>query len=96
MLRKLSFVTFLVVSLNAFILPQTVSAHEEKQDNSWWWDNAWWNEGKIPTAKTYDVKVNWSSYNSNGVDVPVMVVRPKQKGKFPAVFSSMGAVDSMS
>lgn len=90
MLRKLSLVTFLVFSINAIFLPQIVSAHEEKQDNSWWWDKAWWDEGKISTSKTYDVKVNWSSYDSNGVDVPVMVVRPKKKGKFPAVFFQHG------
>lgn len=67
-----------------------VSAHEVKQDNSWWWDNAWWNEGKLATTKTYDVDVKWDSYDSNGVDVPVMIVRPKDKGKFPAVFFQHG------
>ena len=90
MLRKLSLVTFLVISLNTIFLPQIVSAHEEKQDNSWWWDKAWWDEGKISTSKTHDVTVNWSSYDSNGVDVPVMVVRPKKKGKYPAVFFQHG------
>ena len=90
MLRKLSLVTFLVISLNAILLPQIVSAHDEKQDNSWWWDKAWWDEGKISTSKTHDVTVNWSSYDSNGVDVPVMVVRPKKKGKYPAVFFQHG------
>ena len=90
MLEKLSFFILLVISTNASFLPQSVSAHEEKQDNSWWWDNAWWNEGKISSAKTYEVKESWSSYDSNGIDVPVMVVRPEQKGKFPAVFFQHG------
>ena len=90
MLRKLSYFILLVISTNASFLPQSVSAHEEKKDNSWWWDNAWWNEGKISTIKTYEVKESWSSYDSHGVDVPVMVVRPKQKGKFPAVFFQHG------
>lgn len=90
MLKKLSHFIFFVISVNACLLPQIVSAHEEKQDNSWWWDKAWWNQGQISTSKTYDVKVNWSSYDSTGVDVPVMVVRPKKKGKFPAVFFQHG------
>lgn len=68
----------------------SASAHEEKPDNSWWWSNAWWNEGKISTPKNYDVKVEWSTYDSNGVEVPVMVVRPKKKGKFPAVLFQHG------
>ena len=69
---------------------QPLSAHEEKPDNSWWWSNSWWNEGKIPNSKNYKLKVEWSSYDSNGVEVPVMVVRPKKKGKFPAVFFQHG------
>ena len=90
MLRNLLLLTLCIIGTNATLLPQTVRAHEEKPDNSWWWDNAWWNEGKISAASTYDVKVSSSSYDSKGVDVPVMVVRPKQKGKFPAVFFQHG------
>ena len=86
MLKNVPLYTFLIFILNAGFMPQSVSAHEEKVDNSWWWSNSWWNEGKITTPKNYDVKVTWSSYDSNGVDVPMMVVRPARKGKFPAVF----------
>ena len=76
--------------LNAVFIPQVVSAHEEKTDNSWWWSNSWWNEGKIPHSKNYDLNVSWASYDSNGVEVPAMIVRPKKKGKFPAVFFQHG------
>ena len=71
-------------------MPEIVSAHEEKPDNSWWWNNSWWNEGKISNSKNYDLKVTWISYDSNGVEVPAMVIRPKKKGKFPAVFFQHG------
>lgn len=90
MRKNLVLLTLLLMSLNVTFMAQSASAHEEKQDNSWWWDNAWWNEGKIPLPKNYDVEVKWSSYNSNGVDVPMMVVRPTQKGKFPAVYFQHG------
>jgi carboxymethylenebutenolidase len=90
MLKNVPLYTFLIFVLNAGFMPQSVSAHEEKVDNSWWWSNSWWNEGKITTPKNYDVKVTWSSYDSNGVDVPMMVVRPARKGKFPAVFFQHG------
>lgn len=79
-----------VLLLSFAFMSQPITAHEEKQDNSWWWSNAWWNEGKISVAETYDVKVTWSSYDSDGVDVPLMVVRPAKKGKFPAVFFQHG------
>lgn len=91
MRKNVSLSIFLVFILNAGFALQSASAHEEKQDNSWWWSNAWWNKGKLPSPKNYKLDVKWSSYDSNGVDVPVMVVRPKKKGKFPAIFSSMVA-----
>lgn len=72
-----------------FTLP-SVSAHEIKEDNSWWWSDAWWNEGKIETAQNHDVVVSWENYRSGDVDVPVMVVRPKDKKKYPAVFFQHG------
>lgn len=66
------------------------SAHEEKQDNTWWWSNAWWNEGQIEIPVNHDLKVSWQSYQSGDVDVPVMVVRPNDNKKYPAVFFQHG------
>lgn len=65
-------------------------AHEEKVDNSWWWNDAWWNEGKIEVPANYDVEVSSTSYKSGDVDVPVIVARPKDKNKYPAVFFQHG------
>jgi len=62
-----------------------VPAHEVKQDNSWWWDKAWWNEGRIEPVVNHRIKVAWSSFENNGVDVPIMVLRPDDKKKYPAV-----------
>jgi len=65
-------------------------AHPEKQDNSWWWSDAWWNQGQIEMPKNYKTESKWISYEGNGVDVPALVIRPKQKGKFPAVLFQHG------
>lgn len=65
-------------------------ANDEKQDNSWWWSDAWWNEGKIDMPTNYDVETEWIEYESGDVDVPAMVARPKHKGKFPAVLFQHG------
>jgi carboxymethylenebutenolidase len=80
-----------VVAASLIILSfPTVQAHEEKVDKSWWWNDAWWNEGQIEKVDNYPVEVEWTSYESRGVEVPVMVARPKKKGKFPAVFFQHG------
>lgn len=66
------------------------SAHEVKEDNSWWWSEAWWNEGKLEVPQNHDLEVTWESYQSGDVEVPVMVVRPKDNKKYPAVFFQHG------
>ncbi len=73
-----------------FGLPIFASAHNERTDNSWWWSDAWWRDGKLSEPKNYELETSWTSYESNGVDIPAMIVRPKQKGKFPAVFFQHG------
>lgn len=68
----------------------TSLAQGVKKDNTWWWSDAWWNDGKIEVPTNYDVEASWIEYQSGDVDVPAMVVRPKQKGKFPAVLFQHG------
>jgi carboxymethylenebutenolidase len=77
-----------VVSLVLFT--SSVLAHEVKQDNSWWWSDAWWDEGKIAVPTNYEIESEWINYQSGDVEVPAMVIRPKQKGKFPAVLFQHG------
>lgn len=79
------------VFASAAMIVSTAFAHEpESADNSWWWSDAWWNEGQIENANNYDTEVSWSSYRSEGVDIPTMIVRPKGKEKFPAVLFQHG------
>jgi carboxymethylenebutenolidase len=59
--------------------------HDERPDNSWWWDDGWWNDGKLAIPDNHDIVESWTNYAGNGVDVPAMVVRPKTPGKYPAV-----------
>jgi len=84
------FTLVLALLLSTALFSTSAAAHDVKQDNSWWWDKGWWDEGKTSANKSYDLKVEWSSFDSDGVDVPVMVVRPKKKGKFPAVYFQHG------
>ena len=78
-------VFFILSLLGLIFFSAAAQAHEEKQDNSWWWDNAWWNEGRIEPVENHRLKVEWSSFENNGVDVPIMVARPNDGKKYPAV-----------
>jgi carboxymethylenebutenolidase len=79
--------TKLIFFIASLLLVTTSWSHpdEKATDNSWWWDAAWWNEGKIEAPRNYDVVTRETSYMNGDVEVPVLIFRPKQKGKFPGV-----------
>jgi carboxymethylenebutenolidase len=65
-------------------------AHEEKQDNSWWWDQDWWTEGKLDAPVTHKVRIEWITYMNGDIEVPAMVARPDDNKKYPAVLFQHG------
>lgn len=65
-------------------------AHEEKQDKSWWWDKKWWNEGQLDVPANHRLKSEWTSYERDGVEIPLLVVRPANNKKYPAVLFQHG------
>jgi glyoxylase-like metal-dependent hydrolase (beta-lactamase superfamily II)/dienelactone hydrolase len=60
-------------------------AHDEPRDNSWWWDSAWWDESQIEVPDNYAIETAWTRYPSGDVEVPALVARPADEGKYPAV-----------
>lgn len=68
-----------------------VSAHEEaKEDKSWWWSDAWYEEGQMHEVTNHKVKVSWTEYKRGDVVVPTMVARPDDNKKYPAVVFQHG------
>ena len=80
----------LIISGALMLIAGNSLAQGAKHDNSWWWSDAWWNDGKIDVPTNYDVQTTWIEYQSNDVGVPAMVVRPRKKGKYPAVLFQHG------
>ncbi|WP_018954966.1 dienelactone hydrolase family protein [Thioalkalivibrio sulfidiphilus] len=50
-----------------------------------WWDAAWWERGELVVPENHKVVVTRDSYDSGDVDVPVMIARPDDGKKYPAV-----------
>jgi carboxymethylenebutenolidase len=50
-----------------------------------WWDAAWWERGELAVPENHKVAVTRGSYDSGEVDVPVMIARPDDDNKYPAV-----------
>ena len=81
MFSRLRIIVFIAIS----IAVNQVAAQSTDEDNSWWWDDGWWNDGLIEAPENYAIESSWSSYMSDGVEVPTLVVRPATGEKYPAV-----------
>ena len=52
-----------------------------------WWDDAWWEEGKLDKPESYEVKMEQISYMNGDTEVPAYVFRPVKPGKYlPVLF----------
>jgi len=76
--------------LGLLLVPAIAAAHDEPGDNSWWWDDAWWDGSQIEVPVNHRVETAWTSYQSGDVEVPALVARPERAGKYPAVLFQHG------
>jgi carboxymethylenebutenolidase len=71
------------------------SAGYQPMDNpvgpqSWWWDGAWWEQGRIPVPSNHAVETRWIEYPSGDATVPALVAYPAGGGSYPAVLYQHG------
>ncbi len=85
----------IILLLVAFIPAQLVYAihqpwtkTEFPQDKEkLWWNDDWWENGKIEQPTNYDVVMTEITYKSGDSDIPAYVFRPKKPGKYlPVLF----------
>lgn len=57
---------------------------------SWWWNDAWWEEGQIEAPGNHKVTTRWIEYQNGDVTVPAMIARPADGKKYPAVLYQHG------
>jgi carboxymethylenebutenolidase len=76
--------------LAAVALPATAQAPwttvEYPQDAAkWWWDDGWWEKGRLPGAANHEVDTRKAAYRSGDVEVPVEIHAARGAGPFPVV-----------
>jgi len=55
-------------------------------ESAWWWDKDWWYEGKTPPSPaSLAVESRQTSYKVGDIEVPVTVIRPRNKKRYPGV-----------
>ena len=57
----------------------------QASDTHHWWDDAWWQQGTLETPINHKVSTTRESYMSGDIEVPVLVARPDDRRKYPAV-----------
>ena len=58
--------------------------------DSWWWNDAWWEEGQIPAPSNHSVETRWIEYPNDDISVPAMIAYPSDGKKYPAVLYQHG------
>jgi len=83
----------IATALATALLTGAAAAHEEKPYDAreqWWWDEAWWEAGRIEPPTNHAVRVRWASVMNGDVEVPVMIARPDDGRRHPAVLFQHG------
>lgn len=63
-----------------------VGAQQARQiEAPWWWDDAWWTEGRLPAPVAYPIQTKELTYKSGDEEVAALLLRPKGEAKFPPV-----------
>lgn len=52
---------------------------------AWWWDSAWWEQGRIAPPENHAVTTRWTEYDHGDISVPAMIARPDDDHRYPAV-----------
>ena len=89
----------LILFVLALVLPgqQLFASHEPwvkteyPQDvDKLWWDEDWWENGRLTQPSNYDVTVSEISYKSGDEDIPAYLFRPAEPGHYPPVLFQHG------
>lgn len=74
----------------AFIFSNAHAADAYNARAEWWWDDAWWDNGRLVLDENHEVEVRWTSYRNGDTEVPAMIARPKKPGKYPGILFQHG------
>ena len=73
-------------SANASNRPWVKTEYPQDKEKLWW-DDAWWEDGKISTPSNYDVEMKRITYMNGDTEVPAYLFTPKKPGKYlPVLF----------
>jgi len=80
------FTTLLASALLLAMIPTSHAANEYP----WWWNSDWWEQGQLEVPVNHQIKSEWVSIEHDDNEIPVMIARPDDNKKYPAVLFQHG------
>jgi len=56
----------------------------------WWWSDGWWEQGQLEVPSNHKIKTSWVNVEHGDNEIPVMIARPDDNKKYPAVLFQHG------
>ena len=92
MIRVFLFIVAAILSVQ-----QVFASHEPwvkteypQDEEKLWWDEDWWESGKLIQPSNYDVRVTEISYQSGDTEIPAYLFQPVEPGEYPPVLFQHG------
>jgi len=76
----------------AFSLTSSIALAEKatQSEYPWWWSESWWEQGQIEVPVNHAIKTETATVKHGDSEIPVIVVRPNDNKKYPAVLFQHG------
>ncbi|MEW8068858.1 MAG: dienelactone hydrolase family protein [Candidatus Thiodiazotropha sp.] len=78
-----------ILCLITFLCP-LAKAEDPLNPNKQWWDEEWWEKGRLTIPVNNTVTIRHTSYTNGDVEIPALIIRPDDSKKYPGILFQHG------
>ncbi|MCG8025313.1 MAG: dienelactone hydrolase family protein [Candidatus Thiodiazotropha endolucinida] len=79
----------IILCLITFLCP-LAKAEDPLNPNKQWWDEEWWEKGRLTIPVNNTVTIRHTSYTNGDVEIPALIIRPDDNKKYPGILFQHG------
>ncbi|WP_369162451.1 dienelactone hydrolase family protein [Candidatus Thiodiazotropha sp. LNASS1] len=72
------------------LLCPLAKAEDPLNPNKQWWDEEWWEKGRLTIPVNNTVTIRHTSYTNGDVEIPALIIRPDDNKKYPGILFQHG------
>ena len=84
------FISFLLSSVLLCTSPIALAEKPAQSEYPWWWSSDWWEKGQLEVPVNHAIKTESIIVTHGDSEIPVIVARPDDNKKYPAVVFQHG------